>query len=258
MISIEPMDLPAWIKDLTAEQLQNGPFPLTDILQDSLYYPGAGHDGKPVKWLAGNVYSFVYSDYGVSKTSLLSDLIGPGEGFRGYGVLAFRDVTMQELIPQGWTPMMPDYRDGNPKLFQDSIQQPYAIWAVLERLPEFTDEHGPQRFSLLYICCDGAAGYQALYNSNQIKPKILFLIDHGFGGNWTNFEHPEKILARSVRANAQGLPDFLVGRKNNEQTSHWPEDYPNEPLAQILDPDYFRLFESDLFVWSSHFKLKPN
>ncbi|MDD2740544.1 MAG: hypothetical protein PHR94_16575 [Methylomonas lenta] len=256
MIPIEPMALPAWLKDLTAEHIHNDSFPLTDILQDSLYYPGAGHDGKPVKWLSGNVYSFVYSDYGISKSSLLSDLIDPSDGFRGYGVLAFRDVTMHELIPNGWSAMMPDDRDGNPKSFQESIKQPYAIWAVLERLPEFNDEHGPQRFSLLYICCDGAAGYQALYNSNQIKPKILFMVNHGFGCNWTNFETPEKILARSARANSQGLPDFLIGRKKNEQkASYWPDDYPNEPLTQILDPDYFRLFESDLFVWVSKSKL---
>jgi hypothetical protein len=210
-----------------------------------LYYAGAGHDGKPVKWLSGNVYSFVYADYGVSKQDVISD------NFKGYKTIAYRDVKMMELIPNGWTPTStPNADDGNPKEWEVIFKEPYAIWTIFERLPDFSDNHGPERFSLLYICCDGAAGYQALYNANKIKPKILFLINHGFGCNWTNFEDPEKILARSVRANSEGLPEFLVGRKRDKQqkASCWPDDYP-KCLEKISDPEFFRIFESDWFIW---------
>jgi hypothetical protein len=239
---IRPMALPSWLSNLTEDNIKKDPFPLTDILQDSLYYPGAGHDGRPVKWLSGNVYSFVYTDYGVSKQSVI---LGT---FKGYKKLAYRDVKMVELIPSGWAqPITPNANDGNPKAWEEIFEEPYAIWTIYERIPNFSENHGPERFSLLYICCDGVAGYQALYNANKIKPKILFLINHGFGCNWTNFEDPGKILARSVRANINGLPDFLVGRKENEQgtSCFWPNDYPTY-LGRII----FRLFESDRFIWS--------
>jgi len=208
------LDPPEWLMTLTVETMKNDPFPLSEVLQGSLYYPGAGTDGKPVEWLAGNAYSFVYTDYMVDRTRFLNELNVNDEhsGFTGYRILGQRDMTMQELIPNGWTPIPPGSRDENPNMWSEHFAQPFGIWAVLERLPEYTVEHGPERFSLLYLCGEGVASYQALYNSNRFKPKILFLIEHGFGGNWTNFEDPEGIFARSVAANPAGMPDWLVKR----------------------------------------------
>ena len=224
---------PAWLMRLSSTTMHQEPFPLREVLQDSLYYPGAGSDGKPVKWLAGHVHSFIYTDYGVSQSRFLAELKSPCLGFSGYKIVGRRNVTLKELTPKGWAPRHPKSVDGNPRLWRDYIKTPFCIWVVLERSLGYSAEHGPERFSLLYLCSEGAASYQALYNSNGIKPKVLFLINHGFGGNWTNFEEPSKILARSVRDNRAGMPDYLVGRyrpnesatcKKNE--SHWPDDYP--------------------------------
>jgi hypothetical protein len=256
MQKIEGAPEPSWLMNLTSTDIQHGTFPLHDVLQNSLYYPGAGYDGKPVKWFAGNVYSFIYSDYGVSRESVLSQLNPPSEdNFLGYEILAYRDLSERELIPNGWHQLSPDFNENqSSNHWRDIFQKPYALWIIFERSSQYFDDHGPKRFSLLYICCDGAAGYQALYNSNQLKPKILFLINHGFGCNWTDFENPSKILARSVRANSAGLPDFLVGRRrniDNEVTCYWSKEYPNLPLIQVDDPTYFRLYPSDRFVWMS-------
>ncbi|MEC4747533.1 hypothetical protein [Methylomicrobium sp. Wu6] len=228
------MTPPEWLMNLTAGAIVNNPFPLNEVLQDSLYYPGAGTDGKPVRWLAGNVYSFVYTDYMVSRPRFLHALNNVHSGFRGYRVLGLRDMTMKELIPNGWVPQPPNVFDGNPNEGREHFAEPFGIWGIMERLPDYPAEHGPERFSLLYLCGEGVASYQALYNSNRLKPKILFLIQHGFGGNWTNFENPDGIFAQSVAANPVGMPDWLVGRyrRNYEgsRESYWPKYYPGQFL----------------------------
>ena len=58
---IKAMETPQWLMELTPEKVKNDALPLGDILQDSLYYPGAGSDGKVVKWLGGNVSAFMSS-----------------------------------------------------------------------------------------------------------------------------------------------------------------------------------------------------
>lgn len=239
---IPSLAMPLWLTNLSAELMNTEPFPLNDVLKDSLYYPGAGTDGKPVQWLTGNTYSFIYTDYGVARSEFLDALQGEQTGFAGYRILGTRDVTMQELIPNGWIPMVPFEYDGNPLAWREVIAQPFCIWTVFERLLEFDVAHGPERFSLLYLCGEGVASYQALYNSNRIKPKILFLIQHGFGCNWTNFEDPDAILARSVASNPAGMPDWLIGRSRSNEAEHenlsfWPRYYPG-PYIHYLDGWY--------------------
>jgi len=235
---IPSMEPPAWLMNVSKNSINTDPFPLREVLKDSLYYPGAGSDGKPVKWFAGSVYSFVYTDYGVSRNHLLKDLNGV-RGFNGYRVFAQKDLTVNELIPNGWQPSNPRINFLHPSNWHSQNIKPFGIWVVMERLSNLPAEHGPERFSLLYLCSEGVAAYQALYNSNQIKPKIFFLIHHYFGGNWTRFEDPSDILAESVRANRAGMPDYLVGRYSNKirrsihGDSFWPNDYSAPTLEYI-------------------------
>jgi len=232
------MEPPAWLMNVSKNTINTAPFPLREVLQDSLYYPGAGSDGKPVKWFAGNVYSFVYTDYGVSRDELLNDLNGE-KGFNGYHVLTQRDLTMNELIPNGWQPMYSGVPPRRASGWRTKKIEPFGIWVIMERSENLPPEHGPERFSLLYLGSEGVAAYQALYNSNQIEPKIFFLIHHCFGGNWTNFERSYDILAVSVRANTAGMPDYLVGRysrrirRSIQGDSYWPNDYSAPTLEYI-------------------------
>ena len=179
----------------------------------------------------------MYTDYRVSRGRFLSELTDARRGFRGYRVMARRDLAMSELIPNGWTPMLPKPGDGDSHAWREHLARPFGVWTVMERFANFSVEHGPERFCPLYMCSEGTAAYQALYNSNRVKPKVLFLIQHGFGGNWTNFENPQLILARSVRSNPAGMPDYLVGRYaardqgSIQGDSYWPMDYPRPTLV---------------------------
>lgn len=223
--------LPGWLARLNADQMNREVLPLREMLDGSLYYPSSLFDGDPVKYLAGNVFSFIYVDYGVNEKQLMSEL--SENSFVGYHVLGLRDVKKEELIPRGWRPSMPLTDDGNPP--PGPVHgRPFATWIVMERDSGRAASHGPERFSLLYLCGDGAATYQALYQSNKCVPKVLAIIQsgEGFGGNWTDFREPNGILARSVLENPAGAPDYMLYGGIGDQSHYFEECWPE--YSQII------------------------
>lgn len=199
--------------------------PIRDVLAGSVYYPACEFDGDPVRYLGGNFHSFVYVDYGVGRDRLLQNL----DGFRGYRVAASRDVGEPELTPNGWTPRFPRTSDGDPRRRADWIKAPFGIWSIYQRSEDFGSDHGPDRFSLLYIGGDGVATFQALYDGNRVAPAVVAVIQpgHGFGGNWTNFEDAEGMFARSVLENPSGTPEYLLfggwGEGDFYRRPCWPD-----------------------------------
>jgi hypothetical protein len=220
---------PEWLSRIESTTIREAPFPLADILRASLYYPSAGFDGDPVRYLAGNVVSFVFVDYGKSDEDLTAELTDPKYGFRGYEVIASRPITEEELAPRGWTPSYPSPADGDPSRYRDWMKRPFCLWIILQRRREMPTSHGPHRFSLLYLCADGVAAFQALYVANGATPDFVTVIQpgHGFGANWTNFEDPEMIFARSVIQNPSGKPSVLlfggIGSSDFYDQPCWPE-----------------------------------
>ena len=212
--------MPDWLTDVDPDL---GPLPIRDVLISSVYYPSCGFDGSPVQYLGGNFHSFIYVNYGVERQQMISNL----GTFKGYSLLASRDVTPDELTPYGWTPTFPTPEDGNPQSHAGWIKPPFGVWSVLERTEEYGPEHGPDRFSLLYIGGDGVATFQALYHGNKVAPAVVAVIQpgHGFGGNWTDFEDPAKIFGRSVLGNPAGAPEFLLfgGWVNSPSERHFYE-----------------------------------
>jgi len=69
---------PDWLIHMTPERMARDPFPLHDLLSQSLYYPSSSFDGDPIAYLGGNNHSFVYVDYGEERDGLLKALKEPG------------------------------------------------------------------------------------------------------------------------------------------------------------------------------------
>jgi hypothetical protein len=208
-------------------KIEGGPLPLADMLKGSLYYPAAGFDGRPVAELGGQIHSFVYVDYGVRRDVLFDQLNSNEDGFKGYEILGWREVKQDELVPTGWQPeVVPGPQEDPSRRPFDG--ESFGVWVVLERAQSLGSAHGPERFSLLYLCADGAAAYQALYNANESVPSVLAIIQPGtgFGGNYTDFTDPKAILARSVWANRTGLPSLLlhggIGGRKDYTDPIWP------------------------------------
>lgn len=219
--------MPTWLAAIDPDTVNEVAFPLENILKDSLYYPSSGIDGDPIKYLSGNFFSFIYVDYGYAEDDVMRAF--RSSGFRGYDVLSIRSVTEKELTPNGWQPMPPGRGDGNPARYKAWIQKPFCSWTVFQRQSDFSEEHGPARFSLLYLCADGVAAFQALYIANKVSPKAVAVIQpgHAFGGNWTNYTDPNKIFGRSVLDSALRAPEFLLygghGKRDFYKEPCWPQ-----------------------------------
>jgi hypothetical protein len=93
-------------------------------------------------------------------------------------------------------------------------KKPYCSWSIFQLREDVPAIHGPPRFSLLYLCADGVAAFQALYYANSASPKAVAVIQPGtaFGGNWTDFEDPYEIFARTVLGNPKGNPQILLNK----------------------------------------------
>ena len=219
--------IPDWLVDLSPYSMTQGSFPLLDLLQNSLYYPASGLDGTPVKYLAGHFLSFVYVDYNLGHEEYMGALENPG--VLGYDLVGCRSVTEQELAPRGWRPTPPTSYDGDPSRYLARVREPFCTWSVFQIRPDVPKWHGPFRFSLLYICADGVAAYQALYVANSLAPEAVAIIQPGlgFGGAWTDLTDPNKIFARSVlELNAGGRPKVLLygglARRKFYRKPCWP------------------------------------
>ena len=248
---------PNWLSQLSSETIVGAPFPLRELLRDSLYYPSSAFDGDPIRHLAGNFLSFIYADYGVSQDRYTHALTNPG--FRGYDLVASRSVTESELAPAGWQPTLPLPADGNPSHhYHHWIARPFCSWSIFQRSENVPSGHGPFRFSLLFLCADGVAAFQALYIANHAAPKAVAIIQPGhmmFGGNWTNYTNPEQIFARSVLGNPNGVPDILLyggyGERDLYRSPCWPSH--GEPVCfvdKVLHESVNRVWRGWIGVWA--------
>ena len=208
---------PHWLMKLNFAHNQ---IPIADILRGSVFYPASAVDGRPVKYFGGYSHSFVYADCSITQERLRACL----DTFKGYCLYYSRSVAREELCFRFFQPVLPEQNDGNPRKQRIRLGfSPYAIWAVYERQPEFDEDHGPDRFSLLFMGDDGVAAFQSLYYSNQCAPSVITLIRcDAFTGNWTQFFDPEKIFARSVMQNPYGTPDYVLCEYGQEPEPPWP------------------------------------
>ncbi|HOC02980.1 MAG TPA: hypothetical protein P5065_00665 [Candidatus Ratteibacteria bacterium] len=206
---IKKRRVPNWLVNIDKE-LKG--LSIKKILSNSLYYPASGRDGDPVRYLGGYVYSFIYVDYGLEYDEVSNSLEDYNHGFRGYRILTRRDVRKEELIPQGWSPILPNRCiDGDLRKTINFIKKPFAL-VHLQKRKNFDEEDGPSYFSFLFIGGDGVATFQVLYHGNKCSPDVVTIIQPGtgFGGNWTNFQDPEMIFAQSVLQNSYGRPSYLL------------------------------------------------
>lgn len=215
---------PAWLTKLSADSIENGPFPLDRILRGSLFYPASGFDVDPVRHLSGSTRSFVYADYGGDRDDFMRALDGPE--FRGYEILAIREIDEAELAPHGWHYPPDAFRDGQPNA--SDMRPPFFVWVVMEGPCDFSVDHDPRRVSLLYLCIDGVEAFQTLYVDRDLAPKAIAIIQdgYGFGGNYTDFRDPKRSLGRTVLESPASIPQFLLyggyGKRDEYSWPCWP------------------------------------
>jgi hypothetical protein len=246
---METTVLPELSRQSTPDWLMRAKFahdqiPIVDLLQGSVFYPASAMDGRPVKYLGGYSHSFVYADCNVTQDSLITYL----DTFKGYRLYYSRSVAREELCFKSFQPLPLEPNDGDPSsLHVWPGLSPYSIWAVYKRQSGFDEDHGPERFSLLFVGGEGAATFQSLYYSNQCSPSAIALSKcDAFTGNWTQFYNPRKILARSVIQNPHGIPDYLFCDRGPEPPWPW---YPILQHTVVSVLDYDGITHQRLYLW---------
>ena len=229
-------------------------FPLLDLLRDSLYYPASDFDGTPVKYFAGYVFSFVYVDCGRTQEDLEKELTEAKEltepGFNGYELIGRRSVTVDELFPMEAMHHVPlpldlykelgfmkfcgvyrrlqsdcraekDTRELRERLGFRRSDKLYCDWFVFERQAHLGDNHGPFRFSWLFVRAEGALAFERLYVANGMAPKAVAVIQA------RGLECRDGIFAKCVLGNPDGRPEILLyggcREYDHYRVSPWPE-----------------------------------
>ena len=204
---------PAWLSELDLSRAEHDPLPLHLILPNSLFYPGSGTDGDPVKYLSQSTNSFVYCDYAVSSTDWESEL--RRKCFRGYTLALRRRLSATEVASEGFSlpPLQPEDEDLSRRdVCTGGVDYLRFEWLIYERDRTSSPDCGPQRFSLLFLGVDGVAAFHTLFVQGcRVAPAVVTIIQApmGFGNNWTNFERPSGPLARLVLGNPAGVPFAL-------------------------------------------------
>ena len=215
------------IDTLSRQDIEQGPIPLSALLDNSLYYPSAGHDGGVIKDCntraqSLNIRSFIYADYCTGPDAYREQ----ENNFRGYHIFGSRALRPEDLAPIGWRPVMhPDIRRDRYTKYM-KYWKPFAHWTVYERNADRHEAHGPERFSLIYIGSEGVATYQSLYNTQRIVPAAICIIQPGtgFGLNWTDFRSPDEPLHWAIEGHPIGKPSLVYygGYGSGYEDLAWP------------------------------------
>ena len=206
-------DIPEWLKAYQRGKSR----PLADFLKSRIvYYPGSGIDGDPVEVFGAShsTHCFVYADYWLSKDELTKEL--HTHGFRGYNILdevSFSEREAMDAIP--WRrhflseEEMRAAANGTAEMRQVNHPSPYALLAILERKPNFGDDHGPERLAILFLGADGIATYEAIFANGNAPQFFGFLLqDHGWGGNYDRFGRGG--LLEKIMTCSKVFPHFVL------------------------------------------------
>ena len=176
VLAQSPEDVPAWLL------APNPCFGRREFFNArTVYYPGSGDDGQPVKSCAKAhaAHTFIYVDYSVEQRDIARWIRDPEIGFRGYAVLDGRPVEADTWRPGGWsahTVRSEVRRDAS------RFASPTAWLAVLDRKEGYNADHGPERLGVLFIQTDGVETFDALYCQGDGTPAPYLVVAQNHGG----------------------------------------------------------------------------
>lgn len=227
------------LNQITKENF-NSSFNITDVLQNSVYYPASGIDGKPIEVFANEYNSFVNVDYSLCydevKNALESNFIPVG-----YKLIGIKDISKGDLSPNGFTPEYFSLNEHEKNrlnehkfiedLYENSASSGFGIWAVYELDNNLTGKTDGKvkRFSILHVRGEGCATFEALYFENKINPKVIAIIKpaEGYGDNWTKFTDSKfrfyQLIRKNEHVNGAEMPNSILTDFSCEDGYFWSE-----------------------------------
>ncbi len=221
--------MPTWLRDFDPDNPgHDNPGRRADLVQALLrsrtvYYPGSYIDAGPVAAFnaAHAAHAYIYVDYDIERGRVLERITWRhGQGFRGYHSIAQIDILEADFGLRRWQPHYFPTRPIDPPRIP-----PYAFIGIFERQNGFDDNHGAERFAVLFLSADGHAAYDALFcqNNGTPAPFCAVIQNHGFGGDWAAGEGSfggHGPMAQ-VAAACETYPEFLLKDVDEGRTPVW-------------------------------------
>ena len=178
----------------------------------TVYYPGSQYDGHPVALLnkSHSCHCFIYVDYGLRRDDLINEI--HTDDFMGYEPVKRIDLSISDFEVNFLNSETRAIRPRRFGLLKDEM--PYGFIQLFQRRKDFTDAHGAELFSVLFLYADGHAAYDAVYvRQGSVKPPFAVVLqDHGFGGNWAHFGDSGPM--HEVARRSGQLPIYLLVARN--------------------------------------------
>ena len=228
------MERPGWLTEILNGNVPEK-FPLKDILHDSLYYAGSGFDGTPIKYLVGNVYSFVYVDLLFPKREYLRDL--KERPPIGYEMVYEREIYNSDIATSQYVTLPFDITEEEARNLEMCQRGcvPFGHWSVWKH------KESDLAFSLFFLRAEICAVFQGLYVQNKEFPRYLAIIQPGHGDGvmgWEDIRHDNCHFHDLVMNNPAGVPEFMISgmfgtwQREYLQESFWSE-YGGEYIAHL-------------------------
>lgn len=250
------------INNITKENF-NSSFNLIDILQDSVYYPASGLDATPIEVFGNKYYSYINVDYSQSYENVRKSMELDFEKV-GYKLIGIKDITKEELTPNGQTYSPIELNDYELKRLEDHqfindlyysfASSAFAIWAVYELENESANANvKAKKFSLLHIRGEGCATFKQLYYHNKKNPKAIAIINpgEGYGDNWTKFTDYKFRFYQSIRRNVDNngaeMPDYMLTNAAADEDGYFWGDFAFAEKFPTLECSLYKL-EKELYL----------
>lgn len=180
-------------------------FDIKKIIKDSMFYPRSRLDTEPINYLFGNVYSFIYADYGIS--------FWFQDTFTDNKFIDFEIIYSENIGHEVFNTFDEEYLYGEPDDEQmkdfsygifDMYNHPYKLEDEFKSIYDY--KHPKQsvfgckwliyenscgrRFSILYFESEPMLVYQTIYFLNESAPKIVMLMYPEEQEEYDEYEEP--------------------------------------------------------------------
>jgi len=200
------------LNDFSELELQQGAFPLQEVLSQSFFYPFNKTEAALIPAFletdlhrCGPSFVFCYAD---QNTALFMDALS---AIPGYRIVCDRILTPEVLNPRAWQIyLLPGFYYGWYSDFPGPWK-PYCRWVVLDAIPETELPNAKGRLSFLYIQGDPVTAYQTLYWGNRMVPKAVGILQPGVEVpfKWRTFMLANLPMGWVVEANPAGKPQDI-------------------------------------------------
>ena len=202
-------EMPTWLKS----HKKGDKIDFSKLLASRIvYYPGSALEGSPIRIFntAHAAHVYLYIDYGFEKEEIKKLM---SETFpAGYHIYDETEVGAADIIPRA---LRYHLTADEQRMVMERYQEKYVpthnsfgFLKIYERDESYGEEHGAQRFALLYISGDAIATYDAIFGNTNAKPFACITGNYGFGGAYESFSKDSLLETIAIRIDR--LPKYLL------------------------------------------------